>query len=80
MFFGEVRKSDGEDYEPDSLRVMLSGLDRHLKDKEKQFSIARDREFVKSVLEGKARELRQQGHGKRQNDKTYIKQTFPFLF
>ena len=31
-FFAEIRKSDGSDYEPDSLRVMLAALDRHLKE------------------------------------------------
>jgi len=29
--FSEIRKSDGSDYEPDSLRVLLAALDRHLK-------------------------------------------------
>ena len=32
-FFGEIRKNDGTEYEPECLRVMLSALDRHLKDK-----------------------------------------------
>ena len=58
-FFAEVRKKDGSDYEPDSLRVMLASLDRHLKEAGSNISIARDREFVDSrkVLEGKARFL-----------------------
>ena len=69
IFFAEVRKSDGTEYEPDCLRVLLSGLDRYLKDSEAKFSIARDREFLKcrQVLEGKARSLREQGYGKRPN-------------
>ena len=54
-FFAEIRKSDGSDYEPDSLRVMLAALDRHLKQNDRKISIAKDREFVKcrQVLEGK---------------------------
>ena len=66
-FFAEVRKKDGSDYEPDSLRVMLASLDRHLKEAGSKISIAKDREFVDSrkVLEGKARYLREQGYGKR---------------
>ena len=54
--FAEVRK-DGSDYEPDSLRVMIASLDRHLKETGSNISIAEDREFVNSrkVLEGKAR-------------------------
>ena len=31
QFFPEIRKSDGSDYEPESLTVMLAALDRHLK-------------------------------------------------
>ena len=66
-FFAEARKKDGSDYEPDSLRVMLASLDRHLKEAGSSISIAKDREFVNSrkVLEGKARFLREQGYGKR---------------
>jgi len=66
-FFAEVRKSDGSDYEPDSLRVMLAALDRHLKQNHSKISIAKDREFVKcrQVLEGKTRALRKKGYGKR---------------
>ena len=68
-FFAEIRKSDGSDYEPDSLRVMLAALDRHLKQNDSKISIAKDREFVKcrQVLEGKARALREKGYGKRPN-------------
>ena len=66
-FFAEVRKKDDSDYEPDSLRVMLASLDRHLKEAGSNISIAKEREFVDSrkVLEGKARYLREQGYGKR---------------
>ena len=69
LFFAEIRKSDGSDYEPDSLRVMLAALDRHLKQNDSKISIAKDRELVKcrQVLEGKARVLREKGHGKRPN-------------
>ena len=60
-FFAEIRKSDGSDYEPDSLRVMLAALDRHLKQNDSKISIAKVREFVKcrQVLEGKARAIRE---------------------
>jgi len=46
---------------------MLAALDRHLKQNDSKISIAKDREFVKcrQVLEGKARTLREKGHGKR---------------
>ena len=45
-FFAEIRKSDGSDYEPDTLRVMLAALDRNFKQNDSKISIAKDREFV----------------------------------
>ena len=33
-FFAEICKKDGSEYEPDSLRVMLASLDRHLREKD----------------------------------------------
>ena len=56
-------------YEPDSLRVMLASLDRHLREKDAAFSIAMDIEFSNSIkeLEGKASLLRLEGFGKRPN-------------
>ena len=68
-FYAEVKNKNGDDYEPDSLRVMIAALDRHLNEKGYKFSIIRDREFhsSKQVLEGKARQLRQSGMGKRPN-------------
>ena len=62
-----VKKQDGEDYEPGSLRTMLASLDRFLWEKGKHFSIQRDREFEKSrkVLNEKAIELRENSKGKR---------------
>ena len=69
QFYAEVRNKDGEDYEPDSLRVMIAALDRHVKEHGYKQSIIRDREFFnsKQVPEGKARRLREEGKGKRQN-------------
>ena len=70
QFYATVRKKDGDDYEPDSLRVMATAVDRYLPEKEYKYSIIRDREFKssKQVLEGKARLLRQQGKGERPNN------------
>ncbi|PFX11055.1 hypothetical protein AWC38_SpisGene25512 [Stylophora pistillata] len=66
QFYAEVRKESGEDYEPDSLRVMQAALERHLKSKLYPKSIIKDTEFLSSrkVLEGKARKLREEGRGK----------------
>ena len=48
---------------------MISLLDRHLKNKGYSLSIVRDREFSspKQVLDGKAKQLRLAGRGKRPN-------------
>ena len=42
-FFVKIRQSDGSDYEPDSLTVMLAALGRHLKHiNNSKISIAKD--------------------------------------
>ena len=66
-FYAEVKNKQGEDYEPESLKVMMASLDRHLKNKGYTLSIVRDREFSssKQVLEGKAKQLRLAGRCKR---------------
>ena len=66
-FYAEVKNKNGQDYEPDSLRVMIAALNRHFKNKQYPLSIVKDREFhsSKRVLEGKAKLLRQAGRGKR---------------
>lgn len=69
QFYAEVKKQNGDDYEPESLRQMQSCIDRFLKEKSYNVSIVRAREFSKSqnVLNAKAMSLRQQGKGKRPN-------------
>ena len=59
--FAEIRKSDGSEYERNSLTVLLTALDRHLKQNGSIMSIAKDQEFVncRQVLEGKARAFRE---------------------
>ena len=66
-FFAELRKANGDDYEPDSLHVMFSAIDRHLKSKSYPKSIREDKIFLPCghVLEGKARKPRSEGKGKR---------------
>ena len=65
-FYAELVKSDGTDYEPESLRVMIACLDRHLREHGASYSILKDRCFETSrkILEGKAIELRKGGKGK----------------
>ena len=42
LFYAEVRKADGSNYEPDSLHTMLAALDRHLHENGAKFSIVKD--------------------------------------
>ena len=69
QFYAEVRKEDGLEYEPDSLRVMLASLDRHFRENGAPYSLLKDKAFLHSrqVLNGKAIELRESGRGKRKN-------------
>ena len=68
-FYAEVNNTKGEDYELESLKVMMASLDRHLTNKGCTLSIVRDREFSssKEVLEHKAKQLPLAGRGKRPN-------------
>ena len=38
-FYIEVRKQNGQEYEPQCLNIMITALDRYLKDNEYKFSI-----------------------------------------
>ena len=68
-FYAEVKNKQGEDYEPESLKVMIASLDRHFKNKGYSLSIVyvHDRKFSssKQLLEGKAKQLRLAGRVKR---------------
>ena len=69
LFFAEIKRQDGKDYEPDSLAVMQAAIGRHLNLKGYGHSILKDREFSRSklILKGKVRRLRMEGRGKRTN-------------
>ena len=47
-FFAELKKKDGTDYEPESLRTMLAALDRFFRSSGCKYSIAKDKELVKA--------------------------------
>ena len=68
-FYAEVKKKKGGDYEPNSLASMQASIDRYLKENGYAHSILKGREFSssRSVLEGKARLLREKGMGNRPN-------------
>ena len=79
-YYLEVRKQDGSEYEPDSLKVVQVALERYLSDKKYPYSfklygyflsdrLITGREFATSraVLDAKAKQLRMNGYGDRQN-------------
>ena len=65
-FYAELVKQNGEEYEPESLKVMIASLNRHIKG-ECGYSILSDKDFELSrkVLNGRAIQLQQNGKGKR---------------
>ena len=69
QFCAKLKSKHGEDYEPESLKVMIVSLDRHLKNKGYSLSIFCDREFSssKQVPDGKVKQLRLAGRGKPPN-------------
>ena len=68
-FYAELKIKHGEDYELESLKVMIESLDRYLKNKGYSLSIVHEREFssCKQVLDGKAKQLCLAGCGKHPN-------------
>ena len=70
-FFTIVKKHDGNDYEPASLRGMLCSVERYLKMKNYQASVTRDAVFINTrhALKHKQQRLRELGKGgKKQNE------------
>ncbi len=68
-FYLEVRKQDGSEYEPDSLKVMQAALERYLFGRKCPYSLINSRGFSTSraVLDAKAKQLRMNGYGKRKS-------------
>lgn len=64
-FILRVRQKDGTDYEPTSLRSIVSSLDRYLKRHNYSVSIIRGTEFRETmdVLSNKGKELKKKGLG-----------------
>ena len=68
-FYAEVRKTNWDEYEPNSLASIQADIDRYLKENIYHVPIIRDRVFStpRAVLEGKCKNLREHGKGKRPN-------------
>ena len=60
-----VRKKNGEEYEPSSLRGFLQSVDRYLRKKGCTFSLLNDKEFceVQDILKKKQKQLKAIGKG-----------------
>ena len=67
QFYAELITSNGQEYEPESLKVMQAALDRHLWEEGCSYSILKDAEFSSSrkVLNNKAIVLQENGKGQR---------------
>ncbi|KAL3881693.1 hypothetical protein ACJMK2_028097 [Sinanodonta woodiana] len=71
MYFTVIKKHDGNDYEPTSLRGMLCSLERYLRSRGYPSSVTRDNAFsrTRNALRGKQIRLRACGKGvKKTND------------
>ena len=68
-FYAEVRKTNDDEYEPNSLGSLQAGIERYLKENNHHVSVIRDRVFSTSraVLEGKCKNITEHGKGKRPN-------------
>ena len=64
-----VRKENGEEYEPSSLRAFIQSIDRHLRKNKYGFSVLNDKEFheVQDILKKKQKQLKSIGKGNRPN-------------
>ena len=73
-FLYSVRKKDGGEYEPVSLRAFVSSFERHLKNKKYGFSIIKDDVFhrCREFLKAKTKDLKSKGKGNKPNAATAI--------
>ena len=60
-----MRKADGSNYEPNTLRGLMSSYERHLRRHDYEYSLTNSIQFAKlrEVMKSKQRELKRQGLG-----------------
>ena len=77
QFLLAVTKKDGSEYEPTSLRGIVSSLERYLKQKQSRVEIMKDIEFAKSreVLRMKMKHLKKLGLGNKPKTATMLTDT-----
>ena len=56
-FYAEVRKTNGDEYEPNSIASMQAGIDRYLKENNNYVSVIRYFSTSSAVLEGKLKKM-----------------------
>ncbi|KXJ06675.1 Uncharacterized protein KIAA1958 [Exaiptasia diaphana] len=68
-FIVVVRRKDGEEFEPSSLRGLICSFNRYLKTKGYPANIIEDKEFeqVRAALKAKSKELKKTGKGNKPN-------------
>ena len=68
-FILSVKRKDGEDYEPSSLRGLIASFNRHFKEQKYPGSIIEGAEFeqTRKCLEARSKQLKKQGKGNKPN-------------
>ena len=68
-FVLSVRKKNGEEYEPSSIRAFLQSIDRYLRKNGYPVSLLNDKEFseVQDILKKKQKQLKSMGKGNKPN-------------
>ena len=71
-FIFRVRRADGGEYEPTSIRGIISSIQRYInsKDSSRGFNIFQDSGFVRTInaLKAKSKQLKKQGKGEKPNE------------
>ena len=68
-FILSVKRKDGQDYEPSSLRGLFSSFNRYLKERKYSASIIEDIVFdqARKCLEARSKQLKKEGKGNKPN-------------
>ena len=68
-FILSVKRKDGQDYEPSSLRGLFSSFNRYLKERKYSASIIEDNVFeqARKCLEARSKQLKKEGKGNKPN-------------
>lgn len=81
-YFLVVRRNDGTEYEPDTLRCHLGSFSRHLKEKNYSENIVESDKFkhCRDVLNSKMKELKKQGRGNKKRKAYFLEEDVNLLY